>query len=811
MRAHNLPPQPTSFVGRREELAEIAALLADARCRLLVLVGPGGIGKTRLALEAAAAGGDAFRDGVYFVPLQSVAAPEFIVPAMAQAVGFAFHGRQDPREQLFEHLRSRQTLLVMDNLEHLLPGADLLATLLAQAPEVKLLVTSREVLGLREEWVRAVRGLDVPPGDLASGAEGYSAVQLFAERARQVNASFSLEREGDCAAAVCRLVEGMPLAIELAAAWLRALPCAEVAREIQRSLDFLSTNLRNVPERHRNVRAVFEQTWNHLPAQEQEVFRRLSAFRGGLTREAAAAVAGASVHTLQALVDRSLLAISPTGRYEMHELLRQYAAERLAAEPEVCRGVHDRHCSTYAGFLADREVVLKGADQIAALAEVAAELDNVRAAWSWAVEHGLEKEVRDSLGSLHIYYQVRSLFREAAQAFDAAVERFQAAGDGLLPALRLLQAWFYASGLNQRHLIALVGEGVAGLRAAGRGGTLAMALAAATWLGLEDGSPPPPGLEELYRDNLAAYRRAGDRWGEAWSLYALGSLAWGARRDEEARDLLEASRDSFLVQGDRWGSTYALHNLGLVLVRLGEHRRARETFQESLRTCRQVGDRGGEAFSLHQLGHVAFLLEDHAHSMHYLAEALRVALEIRDEGILWHLYEIAVRLARMDRRDQAVEILSGLEGLLPPSSYEHHEVQKALDEITADMTPGAVAEARRRSEGADLDALAAPLLAEFLMPRAPGSAEAPPGGRAAVPAGAVPAAAAGGSLVEPLSPRELEVLALLAAGHSNADIARELVVTVGTVKKHVHNLSGKLQAGSRTQAIARARALGLLE
>jgi len=431
---------------------------------------------------------------------------------------------------------------------------------------------------------------------------------------------------------------------------------------------------------------------------------------------------------------------------------------------------------------------------VTALSQVAAELDNVRAAWRWAVEQGLEKEIRDSVGSLHIFYQVRSLFREAAQAFDAAVERFQARGSEIVPALRLLQAWFYASGMDQQKLRALLDDGVAGLHAAGRGSTLPMALAGVTWLYVEDGAPPAPGLPELYQDNLGAFREAGDRWGEAWSLYALGSLAWAARRDEEAREWLEASRDSFLAQGDRWGSTYALHNLGLVLVRLGEHRRALDVFQDSLRTCRQIGDRGGEAFSLHQLGHVSFLMQEHARSMHYLADALRVALEIRDESADWHLYEIALGLARMGRHAEAVEILACLALLVSPG-YEHDLLESALAEVASSLPAAVVAEARSRGEAADLPTLAAPLLAEFLLPGETGAVHT----------------TGGQSLIEPLSSRELEVLALLAAGHSNRDIARELVVTVGTVKKHAHNIYGKLQAGSRTQAIARARSLGLLE
>jgi ATP/maltotriose-dependent transcriptional regulator MalT len=480
----------------------------------------------------------------------------------------------------------------------------------------------------------------------------------------------------------------------------------------------------------------------------------------------------------------------------MHELLRQFAAERLAAEPEAWAAVHRRHCSYFAGFLARREASLKGDDQVATLAEVADELDNVRAAWRWAVDDGLEDQIRDLMGGLHIFYQARSLFREGAQAFDVAVEHFQGQDSALLPALRLLQAWFYASAMDQNKLRALVDEGVAGLRAAGTGSTLAMALAAASWLGIEEAAPPAPGLPELYKDNLAAFRRAGDLWGEAWSLYSLGSLAWAAHRDDQARDLLQASRDSFVTRGDLWGSTYALHNLGLVLSRLGDYRGAAAVFQQSLRACRQVGDRGGEAFSLHHLGLVLGLREEHGLSMRYLADALRVALEINEqEGAVWHLYEMALALIRLGRHAQAVEILAQLSQLVE-QGYELDTIESTLAEAAARLPADVAAGARSRGEAAGLESLAASLIAEFLL-----TGEARP----------APATGDGQPLVEPLSPREREVLALLAAGHSNRDIARELVVTVGTVKKHTHNIYGKLQAASRTQAIARARALGLVD
>ncbi|MEO8394168.1 MAG: AAA family ATPase [Chloroflexota bacterium] len=283
-----LPTSATPFIGRAEELAEIALLLADSTCRLLTLIGPGGIGKTRLALEVARS--LTFPNCIYFVSLQPLTSPELVVPAIADALQFQFYSGGEPQQQLLDYLREKSLLLLLDNFEHLLDGVTSLSDMLAAAPFVKLLVTSRERLNLREEWLFEVQGLSFPTSETEANFETYDAVQLFVQHARRTHSSFILtDRRKPAVARICRLLGGMPLGVELAASWVRSLPCGQIADEIEHSLEILETSVHNMPLRHRNMRAVFTPTWERLSAVEQDVFMKLSVFRGGFTTEAAGA------------------------------------------------------------------------------------------------------------------------------------------------------------------------------------------------------------------------------------------------------------------------------------------------------------------------------------------------------------------------------------------------------------------------------------------------------------------------------------------------------------------------------------------
>jgi len=331
-----LPVQLTPFFGREEELGEIAGLIEGPSCRLVTLTGPGGIGKTRMALEVAKGQVGTFLDGVFFVPLAPLRSAEALVPTIAEAVGFTFKGQQGAREQLLQYLSSKETLLVLDNFEHLLSRGEtedatrLLADLLRTAPQISLLVTSRVRLNLKAEYVFDLEGLPFPLTEDTVKMETFSAVQLFLQQAHQVDRGFSLQGdEASAVAQICRMVEGMPLAIEMAAGGVRTQSCRLIARELEQGLRTLVTTMRDVPKRHQSMRAVFDHSWGLLLPREQHCLQQLSVFRGGIRGEAAGQVAAADDGLLRELVDKSLLRFDQGHRYDLHELFRQYAGERL--------------------------------------------------------------------------------------------------------------------------------------------------------------------------------------------------------------------------------------------------------------------------------------------------------------------------------------------------------------------------------------------------------------------------------------------------------------------------------------------------
>lgn len=309
----------TSFIGREKEYSDIQQLLTQPDCHLLTLVGPGGIGKTRLALHLGTLLRDKFARGTFVVYLQPLRSAEFFVSAVADALGISLIGQEPPLVQLAHYLNDKEALIILDNFEHLLDAAKQLTILSSSTPHIKYLITSREALNLQEEWLYAVPGLAFPT-DLDPDRLGQNddAVQLFNDRAQRVYPDFAPDKEVEAVIQICQLVEGLPLALELAAAWRKTLACQAIADEIQGGLAFLTTRHRNVLARHHSMQTVFDQTWQRLNEQEQAVFKRLSVFRGGFLREAVAAVTGASLPILSTLVDKSLWRLDGNGRYQIH-------------------------------------------------------------------------------------------------------------------------------------------------------------------------------------------------------------------------------------------------------------------------------------------------------------------------------------------------------------------------------------------------------------------------------------------------------------------------------------------------------------
>jgi predicted ATPase/DNA-binding CsgD family transcriptional regulator len=665
----NLPTQTTPFIGREKELTDIQQLLLDEPdCRLLTLAGPGGIGKTRLALAAAARVTPSFLDGVYFAPLAAVDHAAFIVPAIADALHFTFYGNTEPTEQLLDYLEAKQLLLVVDNFEHLLDGADVLTSILNRAPDVRLLATSRERLRLKEEWIYEVQGLPYPPADSTETAplsapeiETYQAVQLFVQRARQADAGFTPTTQimADVVR-ICQLVEGMPLGLELAAPWIRSLNCHEIVIEIGRSLDFLTTSLRNLPERHRSLRVVIEQTWQRLPPAEQSALRQLSVFRGGCTRKAAQTVTGATLVDLSSLIDKALLRRTNTGRYELHELIRQFGEEQLQADPEAIEAARQRHTDHFIRFLEQRTADVKGTRQVAAMVEIADDLDNVRLAWRRAVANQDADAIERAAACLFVFnlynsghYEGQTVFQQAVAAF---TEDFDMAKDDGLPDelvvlnkhenlvgfLLACQGYFLGRTRDPYMGQALLEQALALLRRAEgvdrhKEGFVWLWLG---WMVLFQERDRTEMIQAYVEPTSTILTETGDRWAEVWSLLLWGNILYDLRPLEAERVYARGAaicRES----GDLNNLGYTSQNRSGVNVILGRYAQAKQHMDEAHRVFVEADNILGLAYVLLRQGQLETVLGEYRQAIQTFQQAMAIFDKVRTQhNVTWAQAEL---------------------------------------------------------------------------------------------------------------------------------------------------------------------------
>ncbi|MBK8902511.1 MAG: tetratricopeptide repeat protein [Anaerolineaceae bacterium] len=683
-RPSHLPTPGTPLVGRQEELAHLSQMLLNPDCRLVTISGIGGMGKTRLALAVAhqltQQAGLHFLDGVTFVPLPAVAATpsaaDAVATAVAQTLQLHLPGRRAPAEEVLEYLEPEEQLLVLDNFEHLLDSVGWLAALLQRCPHLKLLVTSREPLNLAAEWRFPLAGLPYPTrrhhAPTLSRPETFAAVTLFVQTARQVKPDFTLTAENQpYISSLCQIVMGLPLAIKLAAAWLRVMPAGQLTQELRQNLDLLSTQTRDVPPRQRTVRAVFDATWEMLSAPEQQAFAAVSLFRGGFTAAAARQVAQATPFVLGELVDRGLIQLDATNRYQMHELLRQYAAEKLAANAAEKAQAAQAHSHYYSELLAQSRLHLVDDQHPEIFQTLRLEIDNIRAAWQTAVAIQDIDVMRAGLFSLgHFYYHV-GWYREGIAVLQSAVTAVRALPQ---PPARVLLAQLLALcgmlTLPQGRLAEAAGqlhEAVQLAHEFEEGPTIALA---EKWLGwsyyLRD---DPRQADHHCQQALAVYRQLQDSSGTASVLNILGLVALARQQFDQAKAYhLEAMQTSHahdtavlnnlaqlaVLTGDYAAAQrYAEEGIRLVLqankqhdlpylyanlarakFALGDLPGARDYFAKDLALSREVGDRRGEAGTLDLLGRLAIAEGklDEAHDLLQKSLALNEALQ-RDFGI----------------------------------------------------------------------------------------------------------------------------------------------------------------------------------
>ncbi len=671
--ANQLPPPPVHFVGREQELMLINQWLDDPACRLLTITGPGGVGKTTLAQVAAADRQVDYLHGVTFASMVGVVNLDELVPTLAAALGFSFSGAQPPRQQLLNYLRQKELLLVLDNSETLTSTAlsgslDLVLDILQQAPQVKILATSRDRFNVAAEQVCHLLGLPLPPpqAELAQLVAN-EAVQLFALRAEAKQPTFALTAEtAPDVAAICRLVQGVPLGVELAAAAVAFYPVRRIAEEIRRNLDFLVHHAPEQADRHRSLRAVFSYSWQLLTEREQAIFRQLSVFRGFFSLEAAQAVVGATRQDILWLIDKTMVRPEPGERYQVHELLRQYGAEKLADLPGAAAITQQHHSRYYTHLLQQQEPALFGREINQAAHYLDGQMDNIRAAWRWAVARKDGEALAAAAWGLSRYCLLRGLFQEGERFFSAAAEALL--GQPAVRTLRALMLCEQARFLNEQ---ALYSQAIQIAQQA--------ILDKPSVAGMKGDTPEQPvyplttnahlelGRALWRQGEYAAARQQADtviQQAQAEGLFLL--QAEGLRlqagihielgESDKGKPLFEAALAIYQQAADLLSESTVLHNLGLMMRRMAEFAAAQHYYEQALVAREAIGYRQGMALTYNNLGALASDRGDVSQAIVYSQQALSISRQIGDRyvegmalinlGINYHdqgIYEAAGR------------------------------------------------------------------------------------------------------------------------------------------------------------------------
>lgn len=646
-RDSSLPVFPTPFIGREPEIDIVLQQILDPTCRLLTLTGPGGVGKTRLAVEVARRLEATYTGEVYFLPMAGIELPDSIVPELANSLGLSFSGPVSPKLQVIQALRRKSVLLIFDNMEHLVKGSAVLGEFLQEAPGVRILVTSREPIYLQWEWIFEVQGLPVPEAARPEMFESNSAPALFLQRMRQASSQSPdtagvSAQDAQAIVQICRMVDGLPLAIELAASWTRVMSIEEIASELAQGLDLLETTLQDVPTRHRSIRLVFDHSWKLLAEDERAALMSLAVFPGGFTRESAQKVSGASVQLLSALVSKSLLRYGKQARrYEFHELIRQYALKQLSENPEEQQAAYTRLAEYFAGWLADLEMPIKSAQQISVSAQVQAETANWTAAWRWASRQRRFDLLRKMEFCLYWYFEIHGDNTDAVSSMAYAVNELRLAGaphtltndleKGTFALLVDQLGWFEFRMGNFERARALFAESLEITKGMDRPDHEALYYLYINWGYMALVTGDLENSARLTQISLDHARAMDGQWHAAIAINILGIIEYQRGNLEEADRQLTGSLQLWRKVGDLRGLVFCMLYLSAASLALGNYDRVEAIVKESNAIAQQKGDRWAHAFGLALLGNVATARGEVPEAIQFFQKSLDLSQEIGDQ------------------------------------------------------------------------------------------------------------------------------------------------------------------------------------
>lgn len=623
-RPNNLPVPPLNFVGREEELSQIVNLLQGDDCRLATLTGTGGIGKTRLGLECAHALLPDFVAGVFFISLISIHSADRLPWALANELNLVPTGRQTPKELLLAFVKDKAMLFILDNFEHLLEGIELILELLEVAPNLKFLVTSREPLGISPEWVLPLKGL---PFEAEDPDQPHQAATLFFDRARRLDLSFSAEKEQHCVHQICRLVEGMPLALELASAWVRVITCDEIAAEIKQNIDILETDLSIVPSHQKSIRAVFAYSWSLLSDQEQEGFIRLSIFQGGFDRQAAEHVAGISLRALTTLIDKSLLQKEENGRYRIHPLLQQFGLEQLKSEQKI--ELEKGYASYFVHLVTGFESLMYGLEE-ELLHLIQIEFGNVSAIFDLILERAdFEELLNQILPTVSYYYTRKNLFFDGQALLGKLIAKSAHWTAETQAILQVHGASFdyqlgdFAAGFTKlNHAIPVFQQADLAKESAEAFYYLAIIL-------LRQGKY----VEALsrFKDSLSLFESMDDDGGQARALNGLAIVSSTMGEYSESIQFYGASLEIHKKRGFNHGIANLLSNMGSSYGRSGHYEISLPMYLEALEIAKKGTDKMSIAIIESNIGSALRALGRYNEAESYYQLSLPVTLEMGDQ------------------------------------------------------------------------------------------------------------------------------------------------------------------------------------